>query len=207
MHLALCLCAQIPALELATRVELIMHRREVPKTTASGPIALRALRNGAAHVHGERASPLDMRFLHTQGRRVMLLFPGEDALDLTTELVASDIRPITLVVPDGSWRQASRAARRIPGLERAERVRLIAGAPSAYALRHEPRAQGLATLEAIARALGVIESSAAQAQLEALFAQVVQVTLATRGRAATLPAAAVLSTPASELLEGSTRIC
>lgn len=181
MHLALCLCAQIPVLELATRVELIMHRREVSKTTASGPIALRALRNSALHVHGEREAPLDMGFLHAQGRRVLLLFPAEGAADLTPELVANDPRPITLVVPDGSWRQASRAARRIPGLDRAERVVLIAGAPSVYALRHEPRAQGLATFEAIARALGVIESRTAQAQLEALFAQLVQLTLATRG--------------------------
>lgn len=193
MHLALCLCAQIPTLELATRIELIMHRREVSKTTASGPIALRALRNGALHVHGEQAAPLDMSYLHTQGRRVLLLFPAEDAAELTPELVASDPRPISLVVPDGSWRQASRAARRIPGLERAERVRLLAGAPSLYALRHEPRAQGLATFEAIARALGVIESRTAQAQLEALFALMVQRTLTTRGCTTSAPAAAASS--------------
>jgi hypothetical protein len=39
---------------------------------------------------------------------------------------------------------------------------------------------GLATLEAIARALGVLESSAVQQQLEALFERMVAATLSTR---------------------------
>jgi DTW domain-containing protein YfiP len=181
MHEALCLCAQIPRLELATRLELIMHQRELLKTTATGPLALRALPNSALHVHGALAAALDLSGLHAQGRRVLLLFPGEDAEPLTPELLARDARPVTLVVPDGSWRQASRAARRIPGLDRAERIGLLAGAPSEYRLRHEARAGGLATFEAIARALGVLESSTVQLQLEALFTRMVHGTLATRG--------------------------
>jgi DTW domain-containing protein YfiP len=191
MHAALCLCAQIPRLELATRIELIMHQRELLKTTATGPLALRALPNSALHIHGAQDAPLDLSALHAQGRRVLLLFPAEDAEPLTPELVARDARPVTLLVPDGSWRQASRAARRIPGLERAERIRVLPGAPSQYRLRHEPRAGGLATFEAIARALGVLESSTVQLQLEALFGRMVHDTLSTRGRSAS--AAALVS--------------
>jgi len=41
---------------------------------------------------------------------------------------------------------------------------------------------GLATFEAIARAIGVLESADAQARLEAAFARVVAITLASRGR-------------------------
>jgi DTW domain-containing protein YfiP len=36
-------------------------------------------------------------------------------------------------------------------------VRLAPGAPSAYRVRKETKSEGLATIEAIARALGVIE--------------------------------------------------
>jgi len=183
MHLALCLCAQIPRLALATKLVLIMHHRELPRTTASGPLALRALPNSELHVHGQRDAPLDLNALHTQGRRVALLFPSEDATPLSAAWLARDPRPVTLVVPDGNWRQASRAARRVPGLERAERVGLPPGPPSQYGLRHEPRAEGLATFEAIARALGVLESSAVQQQLEALFARMVGATLSTRAQA------------------------
>jgi tRNA pseudouridine65 synthase len=200
MHLALCLCVQIPKLALATKLVLIMHHREVSKTTASGPLALRALQHSELHVHGARDAPLDLSALHTHGRRVMLLFPGEDATPLTAALLAADPRPVTLVVPDGSWRQASRAARRIPGLERAERIGLVAGAPSEYGLRHEPRAGGLATFEAIARALGVLESREVQEQLETLFARMVRVTLATRGQARPGVAPAAMSGEPLEIL-------
>jgi tRNA pseudouridine65 synthase len=194
MHVALCLCAQIPTLALATRIVLVMHHREHTKTTASGLLALRALPNSELQLHGVRDAALDLAALHGGDRRVMVLFPSAEAPPLTAALLAADPRPVTLVVPDGSWRQASRAVRRIPGLERAERVGLVAGPPSQYGLRHEPKAGGLATFEAIARALGVLESHAVQARLEALFARMVEGTLSTRGRpvapASQLPAAA-----------------
>jgi RluA family pseudouridine synthase len=182
LQIAQCLCAEVPRLQLGTRVVVVMHHREVSKTTATGPLALRALPNSELHVHGARDAPLDLTALHGQGRRVLLLFPGDDARTLTPALLAEDPRPVTLVVPDGSWRQASRAARRIPGLAQAEPVTLAEGAPSAYRLRREPREGGLATFEAIARALGILESAEAQAGLERLFALMVERTLATRGR-------------------------
>lgn len=182
MHCALCLCAQLPRLELSTRVVLIMHHREVSKTTATGPLALRALAGSSLCVHGEPGSLLDLRPEHAPGRRVMLLFPRDDAKVLTPELLAQDRRPVTLLVPDGNWRQASRASRRIPGVAEAECVELAAGAPTRYRLRHEPKVGGLATFEAIARALGVLESVTVQQQLETLFERMVAATLSTRAQ-------------------------
>jgi DTW domain-containing protein len=79
MHVSLCICAQIPQLELATKLVLVMHQRESSKTTATGPLALQALQNSELHVHGVRDAPLDLHALHGQGRRVMLLFPGADS--------------------------------------------------------------------------------------------------------------------------------
>jgi DTW domain-containing protein YfiP len=160
---------------------LVMHQRELTKTTATGPLALRALTHSELRVHGARAGALDLSDLHTRGRRVLLLFPSDDARPLTPALVAEDSRAITLVVPDGSWRQSSRAVRRIPGLDRAERVVLVPGAASHYRLRNEPKSGGLATLEAIARALGVLESPALQERLEHVFLRMVEATLLTRG--------------------------
>lgn len=182
MHEAQCLCPHLHKIDVVTQLVLVMHQREASKTTATGPLALRALSHAELHLHGVRDKPLDLTELHKRGRRVLLLFPSSDARPLTTELLAEDSRPVTLVVPDGSWRQASRAARRIVGLAQAERVVLVSGPPSAYRLRQEPKEGGLATFEAIARALGVIESSAVQQQLEALFARMVEGTLSTRAR-------------------------
>ena len=182
MHCASCLCAELPRLDLLTRVVLVMHHREVSKTTATGPLALRALKDSRVCVHGELGTPLDLGDEHVPERRVLLLFPREDAELLTPDLLARDLRPVTLLVPDGNWRQASRASRRIPGMAQAECVTLAAGPPTRYRLRHEPRVGGLATFEAIARALGVLESPAAQQELEAFFERLVATTLSTRGQ-------------------------
>ena len=182
MHSAACLCPHLPRLELSTRVVLIMHHREVSKTTATGPLALLALANSRSCVHGEGGTLLDLGPEHVADRRVMLLFPRDDAEVLTPELLARDPRPVTLLVPDGNWRQASRASRRIPGMAQAECVVLAAGPPTRYRLRHEPKVGGLATFEAIARALGVLESVAVQQQLEAVFERMVAATLDTRGQ-------------------------
>jgi len=184
MQLELCLCAGVVKLDLATRVVLVMHHREVAKTTGTGRLPLMLLRNSERHLYGEEGAPLDLRELHGQGRRVLVLFPGEGATPLTPALVARDRRPVTLVVPDGNWRQASRAARRIPGLAEAEPVVLPPGPPSRYRLRQEPKPGGLATCEAVARALGVLESTAVQHELEALFERMVERTLATRNQPA-----------------------
>lgn len=182
MHCQLCLCANLPRLELLTRVVLIMHHREVSKPTATGPLALLALEGSRLCVHGEQGAPLDLSAEHSADRRVLLLFPREDARLLTPELVAQDPRPVTLLVPDGNWRQASRASRRIPGVAQAECVALAPGPPTRYRLRNEPKLGGLATFEALARALGVLESLAVQQQLEALFERMVEATLSTRGQ-------------------------
>lgn len=177
MHTEWCVCDEIPRLSLRTRVVVVMHKRERHKTTATAPLALRALENAELHVHGLPDAPLDLRGLHEQGRQVLVLFPSDDAVELRPP---DDGREVTLVVPDGSWRQASKAVRRIPGLAEAPKVVLPPGPPTAWRLRREPREGGLATLEAIARSVGVLESKEAQAALEALFERVVERTLWTR---------------------------
>jgi len=187
LHEADCLCAHISPIETRARLALVMHHRELDKTTATGPLALACLPNSELHVHGALGAPLDLRPLHEQGRRVLVMFPSEHARPLDAELLAEDPRPVTLVVPDGTWRQASRAARRVPGLEQAERVTLPAGPPSRWGVRREPRDDGLSTFEAIARAFGVLESEPVQRELEALFERLVDATLAARGGGGATP--------------------
>ena len=184
MHVDRCICAHTPHLTLSTRIVLVMHRRELAKPTATGPLALRALANSELRVHGHQDRPVDLRDLHTGERRVLALYPSEDARPLGPALRLADDRPITVIVPDGSWRQAQKALRRIPGLDQAERVTLPAGPPTRYRLRREPKAGGLATFEAIARVLGILESPEVQTTLEAFFDQMVEATLATREQAA-----------------------
>jgi DTW domain-containing protein YfiP len=180
LHVARCLCAEVPTLELRTRLVLVAHDHELTKTTTTGPLALLALPNAELHVHGSMHERLDLRGLHVPDRRVLCLFPSDDARVLTPELVAEDPRPITLIVPEATWRQASRMARRIPGVAEADRVILPAGEPTRWGVRTEPREGGLATMEAIARALGVIEGAEVRAALDAIFDRHTAATFASR---------------------------
>lgn len=58
---------------------------------------------------------------------------------------------------------------------------LPVGPPSIYRLRQETQAGGLATLEAIARALGILEGASIQRELERVLRIMVERTLWARG--------------------------
>lgn len=155
--IAFCNCSTVSPLDLRTRVVVVLHAREAQKRAATGPFALTALRNSSLALYGKREEPLDLTALHENGRRVLLLYPGEQAELLTEELLGSSPLPVTLVVPDGSFRQMSRAARRIPGLATAMQVRLDG-----------PQVD---TFSGLARALGIVEAPEVENELLRLFAQ------------------------------------
>ena len=158
-----------------------MHHREWIKPTATGPLALSVLMNSELRIQGYREQPLDFRDLDTGERRTLLLYPGEEAQILSSAVLSADPRPVNLVVPDGNWRQAARMGRRLPGLEHATMVRLPEGAKTGWGIRRECHPEGLATFEAIARALGIIESAGVQESMEELFTLMVARTLQARG--------------------------
>lgn len=181
LHTHLCICSAIPRLDLATRLVLVMHRREWAKPTATGPLALAVLANSELRIQGHREHPLNFLDLETEHRRTLLLYPGEESRILSRGLLAEDTRPVNLVVPDGNWRQAARMSKRLPGLEHAQMVRLPEGAKTGWGVRKEYHPEGLATFEAIARALGIIDTVEVQKSMESLFRLMVARTLQARG--------------------------
>jgi DTW domain-containing protein YfiP len=138
-----------------TRVVLLTHRAEHRKSTNTGRLVALALQGAEIRLQGERDAPA--RPPLPEGRR-LLLFPGPNARELGPE----DGRggPVVLLVPDGNWSQARRLSRRDPDAREAEPVRLPPGAPSRYGLRRSPHEGTVCTLEAVARALAVIEDEA-----------------------------------------------
>lgn len=160
-----CICAEIPALSTQTDLRIWMHFREAHKTTATAPLVHAAVTSSTLYHYGARDAPGPEIMALDASRHALLLYPDEDAEVLSAELIARDPRPITLVVPDGTWRQATRAARRLSSAFPLTRVTLPRGEPSAWGLRREPKAFGLATIEACARALGIVESKEIESQL------------------------------------------
>jgi len=164
-------------MELRTKLCLVMHRDEVRKTTNTGHLAARCLTGSEIHVHGHQSDPLQCPDF--AGHEPLLLFPDESAEILTPEHAADT--PVTLLVPDATWRQAAKMCRRLPWLAKMRRIGLPPGEASMYRLRSENKPGGLATAEAIARAFGILEGAAVQHQLEHILQLMVERTLFSRG--------------------------
>jgi len=149
---ALCLCLELPRIAVRTRVVVVMHRREAITSTNTGRLAARMLEGASVRVRGSLRggdpTPLP------EGRRLML-FPAEGTRVLAPGDGAGD--GVVLLVPDGSWAQARRLARRDEAMQGAEPVMLPDPGSTRYGLRRSGGDGRLCTLEAIARALGLLE--------------------------------------------------
>jgi len=176
-----CLCASLPRLDTRTRLCLVLHRDEQHKPTNSGLLAVASLPNSDVCIRGlhggDAAAPS-----FDASTQPLLLFPHADARPLAD--FAQSPRPITLVVPDGTWRQSSRVRARVAGLAEIPCVTLPSAPSAPPRLRAQPDDARLPTLLAIARALGVLEGDAVRTALEDVFAALVARTLRLRGRAA-----------------------
>lgn len=53
-------------------------------------------------------STLNTEGFFEEARKTLLLFPSDDAAVLSSEYLSSIDKPINLLVPDGSWRQAAK---------------------------------------------------------------------------------------------------
>jgi DTW domain-containing protein YfiP len=150
-----CLCDLIPRIETRTQLILILHQLEDYKPSNTGRLAHLCLPNSTLIIRGGRGVPCTSDVRWTAHGDPVLLFPHADALPL--EAWRSHARPITLIVPDGTWRQAQRVRRRVAGLAELPCAFVSRASPSSYRLRRTSDARRLSTMEAIAEALGTLE--------------------------------------------------
>jgi DTW domain-containing protein YfiP len=182
MYRPLCLCAHIPVFQLKTKIMIVMHWREERLTTNTAALACLALPNSEIHVRGREDDRLMTDNLIGAKESAAILFPAEqNTIELNEESARKLSRPLTLIVPDGSWRQAKKVALREQAFENLPKLALPPGPPSIYRLRHSPHPENLSTFEAIARAIGILEGKDIQEKLEALFLMMVERILWSRG--------------------------
>lgn len=144
-----CLCPLIPSLTSRTRVLVLQHPSEVSHALNTGRLAALGLRN-AELVVGEQFDALPQSTVDP-----VLLFPGEGALPVAS--LAGSAQPLTLIVPDGTWRKARKLLHVNPGIASLPRVTLPPGLVSRYRLRKAPMPGALSTLESIVVALNALE--------------------------------------------------
>ncbi|HTA91130.1 MAG TPA: tRNA-uridine aminocarboxypropyltransferase [Polyangiaceae bacterium] len=153
-----CYCAAVRPIATRSPVVILQHPREsdVPINTAR--IAALCLSSATLHVGLDFATdrPLQVALSNADAPPV-LLFPAPDAKDLAREPPPG---PVTLVVIDGTWWQASKLFKLNPFLWALPRYSLAPAKESRYRIRREPAAHCLSTIEALAAALGVLEGRA-----------------------------------------------
>lgn len=181
MHAHLCICSATPKLDLATRLIMVIHYREIKKTTSTAILALNALCNSEVRLHGKLNQELDLEALNDPDRRLLVLYPDANAATLSPSLLEEENRPVSLLVPDGTWRQVARMRRNLLALPFAQTVKLPSGTPGEWTIRHAGDSNRLSTYEAIARAYGILESPSVQSQLERVFRLMVQRIRQSRG--------------------------
>lgn len=180
LHKNLCICDQIPSLDLSTKIILVIHAKELKRTTNTGRLALKALTNSEMWVRGSDSEALDLSPILQNNYQSYLLYPSEQAIDLS-EIILHPQKPIQLIVPDGNWRQASKVHRRHPELQQIPHVKMNTKNTAHQHLRKEHFAEGLSTLEAIAIALGLIEGPQIEESLTQLYQAKLNGTLKGRG--------------------------
>ncbi len=175
LPVAACLCAELHPFAVATRVVVRMHRVESTKLTNTGRLVPKLVAGAELEIVGVTAPP---EARPREGERRLLLFPSPNALALGPELARGG--PVRLVVPDGSWSQARRIAQHELRRPEVELVSLPDPGTSRYRLRRKPVEGGLATLEALAHALGALEGPEVEEHLLRAFDRFVAIHRALR---------------------------
>jgi DTW domain-containing protein YfiP len=205
LHTDLCACKLLAPREVATQVLLVTHKLENRKATNTGHLAVQCLTGARLCLRGREDLP-DDPVTWTPEHTPLLLFPCKDAIPLDAWRADHAAKPIALIVPDGTWRQANRVRRRVPGLATVQAVSLTSAQKSNYRLRRTHIGNRLATFEAIALALGILEGPAIEAHLLHVFRAIVDRAMWSNGRLLTeevtggIPAGARQDGPANSPL-------
>lgn len=157
---------------------MVIHSKELKRTTNTGRLALHALVNSEMYVRGDSSNHLELSSLLSPDYESYVLFPADDAMNLED---LKPEKPVQLIVSDGNWRQASKLNTRHQELRHLPRVKISSKNTARYHLRKEHFSEGLSTLEAIALAYMTLEGEEAGNALLALYQRKLKATLIGRG--------------------------
>jgi DTW domain-containing protein YfiP len=156
-----CLCADVPTIATRTRIVIVRHHHEQFRSSNSGRLAHLALSNSEIVDHGGSGGPAQLGDLDG----AWLLFPEGEPVH-----AAPAPPPSQLIVLDATWSQARRMYRKLDALRGLPLLRLPDDPMPQARLRQSPGPGRVSTIEAIARALRLLEGDEMATPLEQLFA-------------------------------------
>lgn len=149
----------------ATQIVIVRHHSEHDRASNTGRLAHYALPNSVVIEHGAPGLPTALPALDG----AWVLYPGGPPRTETPVPA-----PRQLVVLDATWSQARKMFQKLGALRGLPLLTLPVTPMPAARLRASPGPGQVSTIEAIARALRLLEGEAAAAPLEELFALAVE---------------------------------
>ncbi len=159
VHKENCFCDSIKKFDLKSKVSILIFRKEIFLPSNTAHLTLKSLSNSEGFERGHLGKELQTSFIDNENYQPLYLFPTEEAEELTAEYLHQFDKPINLIVPDGTWRQAKKVHRREPLLKDIPHVKITPNQKSIYPLRRQKYEFGLCTHEAISYALGILEGT------------------------------------------------
>ncbi len=147
----LCVCDELPKIELPFEFLFIQHAEEVHRQSNTGTIAHHSIASSQLLGHGWKGEPFDSEYFKDPNREFYVLFPIPEAKVISHDFPSlSDERKTSFVILDATWKQARRMSRRLPGIRKLQFVTLPDEARPSMGLRkpHPQRGEQLNTAEA-----------------------------------------------------------
>lgn len=151
-----CICRWRVEASLDIDFIIIMHHDEIFKPTNTGRLIADVFPQNTYVYEWSRTSPSAelLSLLQDDQRQCLLLFPSDPLeLDSVAKPHARPRLKTTLVILDGTWKQARKMFRASAWLNRLKVLPLADSKPSLYGVRHAPKLGQLSTAEAVADAL------------------------------------------------------
>ncbi len=176
VHQHLCFCADFPVYAPRTRFLFLQHTQEAQKPTNSARLACRIL-STASIIPWSRTDPPPFP------EDTILLYPSVDATPLTPDDLSGSSQ---VVIPDGTWSQASRIARVLQNRPLLRRI-LPVGNATAWTVRQSDDPERISSAQAAAMVLQLAGETESAHFLYQAVAESGRRILAMRGMARPLP--------------------
>jgi len=167
----ICICNKIKIFDLKMRVTMMMHIKEINRSTNTGKLAKLMLSKSSIVPVGAPDIPAKREDIVLPGYDNLVLFPAATQ-NLDDSFLKTLNLPVNLIVLDGNYNQAGKMFRS-ELLDGVKRVRLPLGQKSNYELRHIRGTERISTIEAIIKSIEIIEPGPAVEAIHKIFLQMV----------------------------------
>lgn len=160
-HSGQCICEKLKPVDTKIRFTIIMHHREYHLTSNTGRLGKNTLPNCEIVLRGLENNPIDWENILKKDEEVYILYPSDDSIEAIPENIQHPSeKNIHIIVPDGSWKQASKVYKREDAIKHFPCIKLPnKNYKSNYFLRRAPQENYLCTYEAMSKVVEEIESA------------------------------------------------